>query len=367
VTIELKLPDIGEGVVEGEVIRVLVKEGDEVREDQPLVEVMTEKVNVEIPAPRSGTVSKIMVKEGDVLKVGQTILILTEATPVRHAEPERQMVQEVRATPAVRKLAKDLHVDLRSVKGSGPEGRILETDVRAASQRAPLEQRLPLKGIRRIIADRMLQSKRKIPDVTLVNEVDITELEKIKEMVMQRFQGGGVRPTLLAFIMKAVSLALKDHPVFNSLFDEATNEIVLKKDIHLGIAIDTPDGLVVVKVRDAGAKSVWQLAEDVEKLSTKAREGSLQLDEVQGSTITITNIGAIGGSFGTPIINYPETAILGVYRAIARPVVHEGQIAVRDIMNISLTFDHRVTDGAEAARFLNKVKELIEKPALLLL
>jgi pyruvate dehydrogenase E2 component (dihydrolipoamide acetyltransferase) len=317
------------------------------------------------------------------LKVGETILIISGdvAAPIPHPEPKieakaetivkpaSKAIQEVKATPAVRKLAKDLNVDLASIKGSGPDGRILEADIRSVTQHpvSEKEHRVPLKGLRRVIADRMIQSKTKIPDVTLVEEMDVTELKKTREMLKVKAEKRGVRLTLLAFIMRATSLALKDHPIFNSSFDEVKSEIIMKQDVHLGIAIDTSDGLIVVKVQNAEVKSVLDLAEEVEKLSSKARQSSLQLSEVQGSTFTITNIGAIGGSVGIPIINYPETAILGVYRATSKPAVRDGQITVRDIMNISVTFDHRVTDGAEAGRFLNKIKELIEKPALLLI
>ncbi len=396
-----KMPDIGEGIAEGEILKWMVKEGDKVREDQPLVEVMTDKVNVQIPAPRSGTISKIFVREGEIAKVGQTIVDISEegqtapvaqrpqspmtparepalsAAPISSAEP----AVGVLATPATRRLAREIGVELGSVNGTGPGGRITDDDVRRAAgrgrtipaaagamqaqvaQRAPPNEELvPLRGIRKTIAERMVKSQQTAAQVTHVDEVDMTELVRLRESLKAEAESKGTRLTYLPFIMKAIISALKDFPYVNSSLDEQSGNIVLKKYYNIGIATDTEQGLVVPVVKGADSKDVFTLAGEIESLAEKARKGQLSLEEVRGSTFTITNVGAIGGLFATPLINLPEVAIMGVHKIAKRPVVRDGRIEVRDTMYLSLTFDHRVVDGAYAARFTTRVIETMQDP-----
>jgi pyruvate dehydrogenase E2 component (dihydrolipoamide acetyltransferase) len=400
------LPDIGEGVAEGEVVKWLVKEGDEVKENQPLVEIMTDKVNVEIPSPKKGTILKLSAKEGEVIKVGQVLITIGEkgeqpskaVTSVTAAEPiapsRAAMISpavavgtsvptkphEVLATPATRKLARDLGVDLAHVQGTGPGSRITDDDVRrfkpgikpavvgvgVAGLRGA-EERIPLRGIRRKIAERMIKSKHTAAHVTHVDEVDMTEVVQLREKAKHAAEKRGVKMTYLPFIIKALIPALKQYPYLNATLDDEKEEIVLKKYYNIGIATATDQGLVVPVLKDAEHKSITQLAEEIEKLSTKARAGQLTLDEIQGSTFTITNVGGIGGVFATPIINYPEVAILGVHKITKRPIVKDNQIVVRDMTYLSISFDHRVLDGAMAAEFMNMIKQYLEDPKLLLL
>jgi pyruvate dehydrogenase E2 component (dihydrolipoamide acetyltransferase) len=401
---EFKLPDIGEGVAEGEVVKWLVKEGQEVNENQPLVEIMTDKVNVEIPSPRKGSVLKLNAKEGQVVKVGQVLITIAEkgeAPPATKtpaslvptalkaeeapsravAAPVHMNPHEVLATPATRKLARDLGVDLALVQATGPGGRITEEDVRKFKQPAKLypaaavtvtgprgsEERVPLRGIRRKTAERMIKSKHTAAHVTHVDEVDMTEVVQLREKANQSAEKRGIKLSYLPFIIKALIPALKQYPYLNATLDDEKEEIVLKKYYNLGIATNTDQGLVVPVLKDAEHKSITQLAEEIGKLSEKARAGQLSLDEIQGSTFTITNVGGIGGVFATPIINYPEVAILGVHKITKRPVVRENEIVIRDMTYLSVSFDHRVLDGATAAEFMNVIKQYLEDPKLLLL
>ena len=398
---EFRLPDIGEGVAEGEILKWMVKEGDEVKEDQPLVEVMTDKVNVQIPAPRSGKVSKIMVKVGDIAKVGQTIMViddgssgavapvtpqaspsLAKAAPVQQAQPI-QAPPGVLATPATRRLARELGVDISTVRGSGPQGRVTDDDLRrvaAAPRVVPSatvqaqvptahgvrEEVIPLRGMRKIIAERMVKSKQTAAQVTHVDEADMTELVLLREAFKGSAEKRGVRLTYLPFVIKALVPALKEFPYVNSSLDEQAGNIVLKKYYNMGVATDTDQGLVVPVVKDVDVKDVFELAGEIEKLTEKARSGQLALDDVRGSTFTITNVGAIGGLFATPIINLPEVAILGLHKITKRPVVRDGRVEVRDITYLSLSFDHRVFDGAYAARFTSRVVETLQDTKKLL-
>jgi 2-oxoglutarate dehydrogenase complex dihydrolipoamide succinyltransferase (E2) component len=395
---EFRLPDIGEGVSEGEILKWMVKEGDRVKEDQPLVEVMTDKVNVQIPSPRTGTVTRILVKEGEVAKVGQTILVISEegepsvqqasaipttsAVPAPQMQPAVQQAQQggVIATPATRKLARELGVDITTVRGSGPQGRVTEDDVRRAAQIPvqrqqaavrPAEQGLreevvPLRGVRKTIAERMSRSKRTAAHVTHVDEVDMTELVLLRDAFKGSAEKRGVRLTYLPFIIKALVPALKEFPYINASLDEQSGTIVLKKYYNIGIATDTEQGLVVPVVKDADRKDIFELAGEIERLAEKARAGQLTLEEVHGSTFTITNVGSIGGLFATPIINLPEVAILGVHKITKRPVVRDGRIEVRDMMYLSLSFDHRVIDGAYAAKFTTRLIEVLQDTKKLL-
>ena len=416
---EFKLPDIGEGVAEGEILKWFVKEGENVKEDQPLVEVMTDKVNVQIPAPRSGVVSRILAKEGESVKVGQTILVISEdgeKKPALTPPPTPTLPREttstqplapptylsespgarVLATPATRRLARELNVDISTLKGGGPQGRVTDDDVRVAAQKggatqgmttrmvpvtattttAPAavvvaqpskkEQSIPLRGIRRTIAERMVKSRDTAAHVTHVDEADVTELVLIREALKGSAEKRGVKLTYLPLIVKALIPALKEFPYLNSSLDEQSGNIILKGYYNFGIAVDTEQGLVVSVVKDSDTKDIFALAGEIERLAEKARAGQLILEEVHGSTFTITNVGAIGGLFATPIINLPDVAILGVYKIVKRPVFREGKVEVRDMMYLSLTFDHRVVDGAYAARFTTRVIETIQDPKKLL-
>ena len=406
---EFKLPDVGEGVAEGEVVKWLVKEGAEVKENQPLVEIMTDKVNVEISSPKKGTILKLNAKEGEVVKVGQVLLVIGEkgeqaptgpppstpatpaqvvakpaevtrtATVVPAAAPKKP--QEILATPSTRKLARDLGVDLAIVQGTGPGGRITDDDVRRFKEsgrrpaavvvtiptKAGVEERVPLRGIRRKIAEHMIKSTHTAAHVSHVDEVDMTEVVHLREKAKASAEKRGVKLTYLPFIIKALIPALKQYPYLNSSLYDEREEIILKKFYNIGIATNTEQGLVVPVIKDADHKSITQLAEEVAKLSERARTGQLTLDEIQGSTFTITNVGAIGGVFATPIINYPEVAILGVHKITKRPVVKDNQIVIRDMTYFSVSFDHRVLDGAMAAQFMTVIKQYLEDPKLLLL
>ncbi len=397
---EFKLPDLGEGVAEGEILKWMVKEGDAVKEDQPLVEVMTDKVNVQIPSQWDGTVRRLLVKEGDVVEVGREILVIEVAdsgpgVEGPHAKPEPQPAPEpaqtapvqtmqesgaadrVLATPATRRLARELGVDISRLTGTGPNGRVTDDDVRAGPTPAAKvvetlpatgggEERVPLRGVRKLIAERMSKSFHTVAQVTLVDEVDMTEVVLLREAFKGSAEKRGVKLTFLPLIIKAVLPALKEFPYLNSALDEGTGEIVLKKRYSLGIATDTPGGLLVPVVKDADRKDIFELSAEIERLSEKARSGELSLEEVQGSTFTMTNLGSIGGLFATPIVNYPEVAILGTHRISKRPVVRDGKIEARDMMYLSLSFDHRVMDGAYGARFMNRVIEILQDPKKIL-
>jgi len=398
---EFRLPDIGEGVAEGEILKWMVKEGDQVKEDQPLVEVMTDKVNVQIPAPRSGKVSKITAREGEIAKVGQTIMVIDDGSSATvaevapqgppgpaHVAPAQQtyVAQSsagVLATPATRRLARELGVDIATVRGSGPQGRVTDDDLRRAlaapkgassttlqaQVRAALgarEEVVPLRGMRKIIAERMVKSQQTAAQVTHVDEADMTELVLLREAFKGSAEKRGVRLTYLPFVIKALVPALKEFPYVNSSLDEQVGNIILKKYYNIGIATDTEQGLVVPVVKDVDSKDIFELAGEIEKLAEKARNGQLTLDEVRGSTFTITNVGAIGGLFATPIINIPEVAILGLHKITKRPVVRDGRVEVRDVTYLSLTFDHRVLDGAYAARFTSRAIETLQDTKRLL-
>lgn len=398
------MPDIGEGIAEGEILKWLVKEGENVKEEQPLVEVMTDKVNVQIPSPRGGKVSKILAKEGETVKVGQVIIVIDsgdgqrveqkQAEPM--SRPETTFSQQLKpqqqpgaasgavgvlATPATRKLAREMGVDVARLRGSGSMGRITDEDVRRAAQgktaagpatvttrsaERPNEERVPVRGLRKIVAERMTKSIHTTAQVTHVDEADMTELVLLREAFKGSAEKRGVKLTFLPLMIKAVIPALKEFPYVNASLDDQAGEIVLKKSYNIGIATDTENGLVVPVVKDADKKDVFEIAAEIQHLAAKARSGQLTLDDVHGSTFTITNQGSVGGLFATPIINYPESAILGTHKISKRPVVREGKIEVRDVMYLSLSFDHRILDGAYAARFVNRVISVIQDPKLML-
>jgi pyruvate dehydrogenase E2 component (dihydrolipoamide acetyltransferase) len=339
VAYEFKLPDLGEGLTEGEVARWLVSVGDEVTEDQPLVEIQTDKTTVEIPSPAAGKVAQILVEEGAVVPVGTILVVIGEdgAAPVAKVlEPRKEAPQKVRATPLVRRLAQELGVDLESLTGTGPQGRITEQDVRGAAGGAePGEgRREPLRGVRRLIAEHMARAHKEVPAVTWVEECDFSGVD-LKLLV----------PTVL----KAVAETLQEFPELNARLEG--DEIVYLDRYDLGVAVQTDDGLVVPVVRGCDSASLEELADEVKRLAEAARVGGLKPDELRGSTFTVTSAGKLAGLLQTPIVNHPEVAILSIGRIADRPVVRNGELAVGQTGYVSVTFDHRVVDGARAAEF----------------
>jgi pyruvate/2-oxoglutarate dehydrogenase complex dihydrolipoamide acyltransferase (E2) component len=338
VTYEFKLPDLGEGLTEGEISRWLVSEGQEIAEDDPLVEIQTDKTTVEIPSPAAGTVTSILVEEGKVVPVGTVLVVIggeqdgeRARAPTETATPER--VAKGRATPLVRKIAQELGVDVDALTGTGPQGRITEEDVRRSA--VPGEgRREPLRGVRRVIAEHMARAHREVPAVTWVEECDFSKLD-LKELV----------PATL----KACAEALQEFPELNARLEG--DEIVFLDRYDIGVAVQTDDGLVVPVVRDCATRSLEDLAADVARLAESARAGKLQPEEVRGSTFTVTSAGKLGGLMQTPIVNHPEVAILSIGRIGPRPVVRDGAVVVGQMGYVSLTFDHRVVDGARAAEF----------------
>lgn len=415
--VEFKLPDIGEGVAEGEIVQWLVKPGDVVAEDQSLVEIMTDKVTAEIPSPCAGTIVECRGDVGDIIPVETVIVVIDrdgsvakpssdkavekqaeangkpEAAPVASATAtlprpaiQRAAGEKATAAPATRKLARTLRVDINSIMGSGSRGRVTPDDVKlAASQPAAAcarsgatltlpqavgstdEVRVPYTGMRRKIGDHLVKSKQTAPHFAYVDEVDVTDLVRLRKQLKADAAEQGVKLTYLAFIVKAVVEGLKQFPTLNSTLDDSSNTLIQKQYYHIGVAVDTPQGLVVPVIKHAETLSVLQIALAIGQLSEKARTGTLSQQDVTGGTFTITSIGNVGGLFGIPIINYPEVAILGVNKIAPRPVVVDGEIGIADIMYLSSSCDHRVVDGADTARFMNHVKDLLESPARLLI
>lgn len=387
---ELRLPDIGEGIAEGEIVRWLVAEGVNIKEDDLLVEIITDKAEMEMPSPVSGVLSRIVAHPGEIVKVGEVLAVIdVAAMEPSHIEKEggghpkvpgimppggprpRLREGDALATPAVRKLARDFGVDISTIYGTGPQGRVTETDVRqaakaSASPKTPLpeEERIPFRGKRRMAAKKMVLSKSTIPHALIVDEADATNLLSIREALREIAAKEGVRITILPIIVQAVVTALRTHPAMNASLDEARGEIVRKRRADIGMAVDTEDGLVVPVIRDAGKKTIMELAREIERLSEGARSGTLPLSDLSGSTFTITSIGSIGGLFSYPVINVPEAAILGIHKIVRRPVVREGKIVPRDMVYASLSFDHRLIDGGTATRFMNDVILQIESISL---
>ena len=400
---EFKLPDIGEGVHEGEITKWFVKEGDPVKENDPIVEVMTDKVTVQIPSPVTGKVLERRGKEGEIVMVGSTIVVFGDAgeavpaaapvaarpapappSPSAPPTPPPARAVEVLAAPAVRRLARELGVDLGSVRGTGPAGRILEADVRGAGRGpapaaaspaaapkpavpvvAGAEERIPIHGLRKRIYDKMAKSNTTAAHFTYVEEVDMTHLVQLRDRLNETNAKKGVKLTYLPFIVKACVAALREHPALNASVDDERQEIVLKHVYNLGIATATDEGLTVTVVHDADRKDLWALAREIEHLATAAREKKLSLQEVQGSTFTITSLGKEGGILATPIINWPEVAILGIHKIEKRPVVRDDHVVIREMMYVSCSFDHRVIDGHVGAAFVQSVKGYLEHPATL--
>ena len=392
---EFKFPDVGEGIAEGEIVRWLVKEGDSVKEDQDLLEVETDKALLTLNSPYTGKVTRLHGKEGDIIKVGDVLTTVDaggEEGTVTGAEKGDsgtvvgtlndnevvEVIRPVQATPAVRALAKQMGIDLASVKGTGSGGRITKEDVETAAMKTGqqtsaeadaygLVEKIPLRGIRRTVAKRMAEASKRVAEVTIWEDADITELEQVRARERKVAEEKGVKLTYLPFLIKAVIPALNAHPYFNASLDEGAEAIVLKKYFNIGIAVDTSDGLIVFVIKDADKKNILDLAKETATLAEKARLRKIDLHELKGSTFTITNYGVVGASYGTPIINYPEVAILGLGKIEDRPVVRSGQIAIRKMMPLSLAFDHRAIDGVEAGRFLGVVIQHLEDPNLILI
>ncbi|MGO9117703.1 MAG: dihydrolipoamide acetyltransferase family protein [Desulfomonilaceae bacterium] len=426
-----KLPDVGEGIAEAEIVEYLVEVGEKIKADQMVVRVETDKAVVELPSPFSGTVAEIPHKPGDTVSVGDALLII-ETEEVAAAEEEKKKPErekklqaapapekrkpepahreekreepsppepgkeaepgKVLATPHTRKLARELKVDITTVKGSGPQGRITDDDVRRAGEEAarPKEapaaapvkvpsttgfdfekygptRRVPLKGVRKRVAEVMARSAFTIPHVTHFDEADVTKLLEVAEKERALAESRGIKLTILSFLAKAAAASLKDFPVLNSSLDEETGEIVYKQYIHIGIATDTEAGLMVPVIRDVDRKSILQIASELQELAKKARERSIDLEDLRGGSFSITNVGAVGGTGATPIIQHPQAAILLSVRARKKPVVRDDQVVIRTIMPLALSFDHRILDGAEAARYMNHLIDLLEDPMRMLI
>jgi len=358
VAYEFKLPDLGEGLTEGEIARWLVEEGQEIAEDAPLVEIATDKTTVEIPSPAGGTVSRILVAEGEVVPVGTVLVVIggdgsghvlvsdTETRPERTPAPSPPAGgRKVRATPLVRKVAQELGIDLTSVSGTGPQGRISEADVRAAAaalgqvpvsdtETGPEGTRVALRGVRRQMFEHLTRAHREIPAVTWVEECDFTDVD-LKRLV--------------PLVLHAVAESLREFPELNARVEEG--ELVLLDRYDIGVAVQTEQGLVVPVVHGCERLALDELEAEVKRLAEAAHTGTLKPEELRGGTFTVTSAGKAGGLFVTPLVNHPEVAILGIHRIEERPVVRDGEVVVRRMGNVSVTFDHRVIDGRRAADF----------------
>lgn len=446
-TQNVKLPDVGEGVTEGELVKWLVKIGDTVKADQPVVELMTDKATVEVPSPYAGTVKELKYKEGDVVPIESVILVLDtdgagkpagasaappkqEKTPVAKdpaaqqkapglqqqaqqmtASPTRPVAQSgagaggamdlyppvananVLATPATRRLARETGVDINSLQGTGLAGRVTRDDVTKAKGGAPsggapaqarapmmdiprpavisqpgaMEDRVPLRGIRKKIAENMQMAKHVIPHFTLMEEARVDALVQMRAQAKEHAEKYGVKVTYLPFVMKALIATCREFPMFNASMDDQAGEIVYKKYFNVGFAADTPNGLMVPVVKNADFKTVLQISQEIQQLAGKAREGKLALEDMKGATITITNIGSVGGVYATPIINHPEVAILGVYKIQDKPIWNGKEFVRGQVMNFTITCDHRLIDGAVAANFMKAFVARIENPSQLML
>ncbi|MDA8193471.1 MAG: dihydrolipoamide acetyltransferase family protein [Thermaerobacter sp.] len=404
------LPDVGEGIHEAEIVRWLVGPGDWVGLDQPIADIQTDKSVMEIPSPVAGQVARLFAQEGQLVRIGTVLVEFAVAAPnpagdapnglppgqsPHQANLAPSSERRVLATPAVRRLARELGVNLQQVTPGGEGGRVRAEDVRRHANApqptddhpvepvepvelveptAPLASspgrmdRVPFRGTRRAIADHMVKAKFTAPHVTTMDEVDVARLVALRESLRPEAERRGVRLTYLPFVLKAAVTALREYPYLNASLDDERAEIVLKREYHIGIAVDDPTGLVVPVLRDVDQKSILQLSVELAALTEKAHARTLSVPESHGSTFTVTNFGSLGGRFATPIINYPEVAILGTGRIEQRPIVlADGSLAARPVMGVVLTFDHRVIDGGLAARFLNRVMGLLGYPERLLL
>mgnify|MGYP001613668125 CR=1 FL=1 len=422
---EFKFPDVGEGIHEGEIVKWFVKEGDKIQADAPLGEIETDKAIVEMPSPKSGTILKLHVQASGIIHVGEVMVTIleeheTEEDAKKHMEAKAShsttksgdvpytgsvvgFVEEakeispiygtkspqaamgggggsglgtIQATPAVRNLAKQLNVDLSAIKGTGPEGRITIEDIQKSAGTGKKEEhaaikvvrkydffgyidRVPLHGIKKAVANKMIESIFTAAQLTNTHEVDVTELAALREKEKAAYEKEGIKLTFMPYIVKAVAVSLTQHPYLNASLEG--EEIVLKKYYNIGIAVDGEEGLIVPVVKGAQSKDLKTIAKDIEKLANDVRSRKVNMMDLKGGTFTISNLGAVGVGFFTPIINYPESAILGVGRIIEKPVARNGKIEVRKILPLSLTYDHRIIDGAQAARFMIDVINKLEK------
>ncbi|WII73494.1 2-oxo acid dehydrogenase subunit E2 [Bdellovibrio sp. 22V] len=427
---DIKLPELGEGVTEGELVKWLVKPGDSVKADQAIAEVLTDKATVEVPTPVAGVVKDLKFKSGDVVKVGSTMITLTAGAgaapaPQAPAGAQREVPasahanfaaasampaqassaaavatggifppvadSKVLATPATRRLAREMGVDINTLGGTGLAGRVTREDVLSAkggaapaAAKAPsapgmsipkpsyqgpagaAEERVPLVGIRKKIAENMQRSKHVIPHFTIMDEAKVDAMVAMRESLKEHAEKHGTKITYLPIVMKALIATIREFPMFNASIDDAAGEIVYKKYFNLGFAADTPNGLVVPVIKNADQKSILEISKEILDLSKRARDGKLKPDEMKGATITVTNIGSIGGTYATPVINHPEVAILGMYKIDEKPVIKDGQLKAIKVMNYTMTADHRLIDGAVAARFLAAFIARIENPGKLL-
>ena len=410
-----KLPDLGEGTVESEIAEWFIAVGDQVSEEDVVGTMMTDKAAVELSSPVSGKVVKLAGEPGDIIAVGAPLVVFeTDAAPAEEPAPAEKQVEakkeepapaepapavepaaatppqaptldrkRVMTSPAIRRRAKELGVELAAVPGSGPGGRITRTDfdqyikrqaaaggrpeVGIVTTPAPATTEVKVIGLRRIIAERMSEAKREIPHFAYVEEIDITELESLRQHLNSKKADRSERLTLLPFLGLALIRALRDFPQCNTTYDKSRNVLIRHGAVNLGVATQTPDGLKVPVVHNAQAMTMDALAAEIRRVSQAAKDNSAKKEELSGSTITITSLGKLGGIVSTPVINQPEVAIIGVNRAVERPVVVNGQVAVRLMMNLSSSFDHRFVDGYDAAAMIQSIKEMLEHPATIFL
>lgn len=396
-TYEFKFPDVGEGISEGEVVKWLVKEGDLVKQDQTLAKVETDKAIVEISSPKEGKILKLHAKEGETIKVGSVLVTFEGGGPepkksfgvVGELEEAKETIEipkvvaapsvNVLATPIIRRLAKELGIDITKIKGTGSGGRITEEDLKNSKGEIKQKEarvvkkydlfgyvdRVPFKGVRRATAKKVIESIYTATHVTHMDDCDVTKLAGLRESKKIEAEKKEVNLTYLPFIVKAVIESLKLHPYLNAELDEENDEVILKKYFNIGIAVDTEEGLLVPVVKIADQKDLFDIAKEIENLAKSVKERTIDIMDLKGSCFTITNVGSLGGVYATPIINFPEVAILALGRIIDKAVVIDSKIVVRKILPLSLSFDHRVIDGAEAARFVNDLKKYLENPGLM--
>lgn len=415
---DFKLPDIGEGLVEAQIVKWLVKEGDNVKENQPIVEVLTDKANVEIPSPYSGIVSKIYVKDSEIAKVGQIIIsFATEGVKenttyrIQNAESDGDEIvidstktvqskklqtavspanptDKVLAAPAVRKLAKEKNIDLSKIKGSGPGGRILLSDLEtikliteytkrqeivtsedrvATADGNKASEEIPIKGILKAMFDRMTLAQKYSSIFTYVDECDVTELVKLKENSQEIAQKDGIKLTYLPFILKAIALSFRSFPKLNSTIDEEKLILKIRKDCNIGVAMVANDNLIVPVVKNVDKKNILQLAKDLSNLQELAQQNQLKPEDFKDSGFSVTSLGKLGGVLATPIVNYPQVSILGVHKISLKPIYIDSSLEPRHFMNLSISSDHRIIEGHYAAGFLQEVIKYLQDPKLLLL
>ncbi len=412
-SLEFKFADLGEGITEGELVKWLVKVGDQVKEHDPVAEVETDKAIVEIPSPYSGAVETLNYAEGDVVHVGDVLMTFTGAGEAAAAPAEQEALPEVAekeaaspavptptrpsgmhlpalASPHTRRLARELGVDIEQIKGSGTGGRVTDEDVRRGqeterSEKAAVKhiikssadealsvemfskwgeiERKPLNSTRRHIAQHMVQAQLLTAPVTHIDEADVGDLVDVRMQMKEKAAKKGAKLTYLPFMIRAVQTGLRDFPTLNATI--LGDEIIYKKYINIGFAVETEEGLLVPVIKNVADKSLLDLAVELQELSDRARSRKIDLADLKGNSFTITNLGSIGGRYFTPIINYPDSAILGFGQSYEKPVVRDGQVVVRPVMSLNLTFDHRIADGATAAQFVNHVKERLEDPQVL--